>query len=260
MIVPKRLVERVKHFLGLNQYETQLWLALLTHGIATAGELAEAAGVPRSRSYDVLESLAKKGLAVIKAEGRPIKYVAVPPEQALENLKPYYGVVAEDRKVNLENMKSSPIVKNLADVYKKGEMVMELPELVGLVRERKNLFTHFATLLGRAKSAVRIMATPQDLRELNMFYLDMIRNAKARGVKVQILAPKGADVGELKKYADVKEFSAPMPRGIVIDGSEAMMMFMNPGEVHKSFDAGVWVNSGYVAQTMNRFFEDAWNE
>ena len=87
MIIPRNLVERVKHFLGLNQYETQIWLALLNSGIATAGELAEAAGVPRSRSYDVLESLAKKGLVVIKAEGRPIKYVAVPPEQALENLK-----------------------------------------------------------------------------------------------------------------------------------------------------------------------------
>ena len=46
MIIPKRVVGRVKHFIGLNLYETQIWLALLSHGVATAGELAEAAGVP----------------------------------------------------------------------------------------------------------------------------------------------------------------------------------------------------------------------
>ena len=260
MIVPKKLVERVKHFLGLNQYETQLWLALLNHGIATAGELAEAAGVPRSRSYDVLESLAKKGLAVIKAEGRPIKYVAVPPEQALNNLKRYYEIVSEDRKEMLESMKNSALVGSLSDIYKKGEAVMEFPELLGLVRERRNVFTHLTTLLNRAEKTVRIMAAPRDIQELNMFYLDVIRAAKARGVKVQIIVPRGASVGELAKYAEVKETGEKIPRGVVVDSKEAMMLFTDPSEVHHSFDSGVWVSSNYIANTMNQFFEGVWNE
>jgi len=260
MIIPRNLVERVKHFLGLNQYETQIWLALLNSGIATAGELAEAAGVPRSRSYDVLESLAKKGLVVIKAEGRPIKYVAVPPEQALENLKRYYGIVSEERKAYLENLKSSTFVKNLTEIYRKGEAVMEFPELLGLVRERKNIFTHFTTLLNRAEKSVRILATPRDIQELNMFYLDVLKAARARGVNIQIITSPGTELGEIGKYAEVKHASTPVPRGIIVDGKEAVVLFTDPNEVHHSFDSGIWVTSNYVADALNRFFEEVWNE
>jgi len=39
--------------------------------------------VPRSRTYDVLESLEKKGFVVMKL-GKPIKYIALPPEEVIE--------------------------------------------------------------------------------------------------------------------------------------------------------------------------------
>ena len=71
---------------GLNTYESKLWTALLSRGISTAGELSDIAGVPRSRSYDVLESLEKKGFILMKV-GKPIKYVAVPPSEVLERVK-----------------------------------------------------------------------------------------------------------------------------------------------------------------------------
>jgi len=39
--------------------------------------------VPRSRCYDVLESLEKKGFIISKI-GKPLKYIAVPPEEVVE--------------------------------------------------------------------------------------------------------------------------------------------------------------------------------
>ncbi|MBM3304269.1 MAG: TrmB family transcriptional regulator, partial [Candidatus Aenigmarchaeota archaeon] len=47
--------------IGLNLYERKIFVALLAKGVATAAEVSEIASVPRSRSYDVLESLADKG-------------------------------------------------------------------------------------------------------------------------------------------------------------------------------------------------------
>jgi len=61
MIVQKSLLLKLKEF-GLNIYESKLWTALLSMGVATAGELSDVANVPRSRTYDVLESLEKKDL------------------------------------------------------------------------------------------------------------------------------------------------------------------------------------------------------
>ena len=85
MIVQKDFLNKLKDF-GLNTYESKLWTALLSRGISTAGELSDIANVPRSRSYDVLESLEKKGFIIMKL-GKPIKYVAVPPEEVLERVK-----------------------------------------------------------------------------------------------------------------------------------------------------------------------------
>ena len=258
MIVPKRLVDRARHFMGTNLYETRLWLALLNHGISTAGELAEAAGVPRSRSYDVLESLSQKGLVVIKSEGRPLKYAAVPPEQAVNNIKRFYEMGAEDRKDALTALKASKINGRLKEIYKKGEQVMDMPEVTGLVREKNNVFSQLATLLGRSMDTAKVMLTEMDVAEINKFYLDAFKDAKSRGSEVQVIMPASTDAGELAKYASIKQTDHPVARGIIIDGKETMMMFMDPTEVHHSFDAGVCVSSPHMAETLNTLFEGVW--
>ena len=74
MIVQKDFLNKLKDF-GLNSYESKLWVALLSRGVSTAGELSDISNVPRSRAYDVLESLEKKGFVIVKV-GKPIKYLA----------------------------------------------------------------------------------------------------------------------------------------------------------------------------------------
>mgnify|MGYP001575302746 FL=1 len=83
MLVKTELVSKIKDYFDLNIYETKVWLALLGKGIASAGEVAEISRVPRSRTYDVLESLEKKGFAIVKL-GKPVKYIGVKPKLILE--------------------------------------------------------------------------------------------------------------------------------------------------------------------------------
>ena len=85
MIVQKDFLNRLKDF-GLNSYESKLWIALLSRGVSTAGELSDISNVPRSRAYDVLESLEKKGFIIVKV-GKPIKYLAVTPTEVVERVK-----------------------------------------------------------------------------------------------------------------------------------------------------------------------------
>ena len=65
MIVGEQFLSKLKHF-GLNSYQAKLWTALLSRGVATAGELSDISNVPRSRAYDVLQSLAEKGFVVVR--------------------------------------------------------------------------------------------------------------------------------------------------------------------------------------------------
>ena len=86
MLVKQELINKIKDYFDLNVYETKVWLALLGKGIASAGEVADVSGVPRSRTYDVLESLEKRGFAIVKL-GKPVKYIGVKPKMILEKLK-----------------------------------------------------------------------------------------------------------------------------------------------------------------------------
>ena len=65
MIIQKEFLNKIKDF-GLNTYEAKLWTALLSRGVSTAGELSDIANVPRSRSYDVLESLEERGVLTVE--------------------------------------------------------------------------------------------------------------------------------------------------------------------------------------------------
>jgi len=74
---PERLIA-----VGLSKYEACAYLALLGHADSTAVEVADRAGVPRQRVYDVLISLRDKGLILMR-DGRPARYTARPPSLAL---------------------------------------------------------------------------------------------------------------------------------------------------------------------------------
>src|SRR3989338_5086003 len=106
MIIKQELVKKIKDYFGLNIYETKVWMALLSKGIASAGEIAEASGVPRSRTYDVLESLEKLGFAIMKL-GKPVKYIAVKPNIIIEKLKSMTIRDADERIQNITKLKNT---------------------------------------------------------------------------------------------------------------------------------------------------------
>jgi len=81
--------------LGLSEYESRAYRALLDTGPTTAKELSRASDVPMGRIYDVLNSLETLNLVRSQAASRPKKYIAVEPETALDRL-------LADKKAELE--------------------------------------------------------------------------------------------------------------------------------------------------------------
>src|SRR5512138_630455 len=112
MIVKDEFLSKLRRYFGLNLYEVKIWAALLSRGVSTAGELSDIANVPRSRSYDVLESLEKKGFVVMKL-GKPIKYIAVPPSEVVERVKKNMKKDAEEAVERLNNLKNTDVLQEL---------------------------------------------------------------------------------------------------------------------------------------------------
>jgi sugar-specific transcriptional regulator TrmB len=99
---PERLIA-----LGLSRYEASVYLALLGYEDSTASEVADRAGVPRQRIYDVLLALRDKGLIAIR-EGRPARHMARSPAIALPAL-----LATRQRAQALENERLARLIQQL---------------------------------------------------------------------------------------------------------------------------------------------------
>ena len=120
----KDFLNKLRDF-GLNTYESKIWTALLSRGVSTAGELSDIANVPRSRSYDVLESLEKKGFILMKP-GKPIKYIAVKPEEVIDRVKKKVTEETEKQIELIESLKTAKILDELNVLHTQGLDLVEL--------------------------------------------------------------------------------------------------------------------------------------
>lgn len=91
---------RLRLLLGLNRYETKVYITLLSKGPKKAIEIASISGVPRGRVYDVLRSLEAKGL--INRQGH--EYAAVHPRRALSRVSQRILLEAFDTIRKLEEL------------------------------------------------------------------------------------------------------------------------------------------------------------
>ena len=110
MVLKEDFLSRIRKIFGLNLYEVKVWTALISRGTSTAGELSDISGVPRSRTYDILESLEKKGFVVMKL-GKPIEFIALKPKEVVERAKKNLFVEAKEKSKRLDEIKTTDVMK-----------------------------------------------------------------------------------------------------------------------------------------------------
>ena len=133
MIVKEDFLKKLRSSFDLNEYEVKIWTALLSRGVSAAGELSEISNVPRSRSYDVLESLEKKGFIIMKL-GKPIKYMAIKPEEILRRVKAQLTRKAEEQVKMLEDVRKTDLYRELQLLHDQGIKKVDPNDLSGALR------------------------------------------------------------------------------------------------------------------------------
>ncbi|EHI69349.1 TrmB family transcriptional regulator [Streptococcus ictaluri] len=79
------LVKKMKQF-GYTESETNIYLSLVENGSMTGYEVSKKSGVPRSKVYNNLENLVKKGVVLVN-KSEPKMYSALSPEEFVSMLK-----------------------------------------------------------------------------------------------------------------------------------------------------------------------------
>lgn len=249
MLENKQLIEQVK-LLGLNSYEAKIWTALLSRGVATSGELSDLANVPRSRSYDVLESLEAKGFVVMKL-GKPIKYIAVPPVEVIERLKQRIRQETEARARMLEEFRSTALFDELSELHESGIAAVDPNEITGIIKGRKPIFQKVGELLSGARERVVLMLSAQEIAKHRRTIVGAIEK-NPNAPEILILTDDPAKVS--LEAATIKRGRVDA-RAVVVDGTDVVFMLMDSADIHPSYDTAIWVKSPFFAATLGGMIE-----
>ena len=262
MILSDEFLKKLRSAFNLNIYEVKIWASLLSKGVATAGELSDMSDVPRSRSYDVLESLEKRGFVVMKL-GRPIKYIAVQPEEIVKRVKKTIEKKAKSEVKSLEKIKATDVYGELNLLFRQGVEHIDPTTIAGSFRGRGNSYDHALTILGNAKKGAIIATTDEGLIRKLEIMKSTFRKLKQSGIKVKIGAPlKSARAKEaakeLKEVAQVKALDMNA-RFILVDNKDLLFM-VNEDNVHETADIGIWVNTPYFSNALSSMFKMFWSK
>lgn len=162
------IVEKLQK-IGLTQYEAQAYLSLLNDHITTAAKLAEKSGVPRTRIYSILETLARKGWIKIYS-GIPLLFKASHPKEIFEKVKMEYVDFLESIQTMLEKE-----VSDVKDKFVIKKFDLGLESLKEEIKKAKtiqiaNATTDFLKKVSKAFSknaAVKVLLFPGESRIAN---------------------------------------------------------------------------------------------
>ena len=263
MIISEEFLSRLRKIFDLNLYEVKVWAALLSRGISTAGELSNISDVPRSRTYDILESLEKKGFIVMKL-GKPIKFVALKPEEVVERVKKNLVRDAQEKSKRLEKLKDEDILRELTGLFSEGTKFVEPGDLSGSLKGRQNVYNHLDMIIREAEKSIVIVTTSPGINRKFENLEPTLAKARRRGVKIRIAAPINESnkkiAKELTKYAEVRDTEDLKARFVIVDGEQLMFMVLDDDKVHPNYDVALWLNAEFFAKALEQMFDIAWNK
>jgi sugar-specific transcriptional regulator TrmB len=257
------LIKKIRYHFGLNIYESNVWLALLNKGTASVGEIAEMSGVPRSRVYDVLESLEKQGFAIAQL-GKPVRYMAVKPSVVLERLKSNMLRDAEDKIKLLSNIKTTEEYRKLEVLHNKRIEPIKPKQLSSYFRGRENIHSQIKNMLNEAEKEVIMITTTAALKRKLSILKPIFKKLKSNNIKITL----GATPSEEKTNKITKKLNLSKELGVlvkkihintrfcIVDSNKTL--FMITPDKEEENDTAILVKSPFFSKALITFLNAAW--
>lgn len=178
---------------GLTTYEARCFVALTRLRKGTAKEISQVAGVPRSRVYDTVERLDRRGL-VETQQSEPREYKAVPVGMATRRIRDDYDSRIDAAENALQQIEE-PEAKD-----DEGMWAITRPD---------HVTDRILTFLDDAEETIDLLVTTADVVDRQL--LEHLRRADERGVHVVVEAATD-DLGD--------RFREALPDGDVVASSD----------------------------------------
>lgn len=233
----ERVVEKLKR-IGLTEYEAKAYVALLEVHLNTATKVSEKSGVPRTRIYSVLESLAHKSWVRIYS-GVPLLFKAQAPQEVFDKIKEEYGEFLDSVKSTLKEE-----VKNMKEKFVIKKFDIGLEGLKEEIKKAKTVEINNAT----AEFIKKISDTFKPNAQVKVLLFPGERKLKLSNVQFKL-----AEVGIV---SIVRNREMPS-MSIVLDEDRTFTVFQDPVDSHYIIDEmlydecskcfGGWSNMSWTA-------------
>ena len=162
----KDLVRSVQE-LGLSEYEAKAYLALLDESPASGYKVAQNSGVPRSKIYEVLNGLVRRGVVLVN-HGEPVQYAPLSPKELVDRRRHEMEQSVDVAEKGLEQYVSNSISRGV------------IWDIAG----RDEIFERAREIASRAERTILAEVWHEDASELR----EVLFEASTSGVDVEVVA------------------------------------------------------------------------
>jgi len=224
--------------LGFSEYECKAYLKLLEHFPLTGYTLAKHSGIPRSRIYDILESLTAKQMVFVQEEKKNKLYYPVEPDIFINKTKAHY----------------EGVFSNISKFSRKLYQGKKQDDKLVVIRGRQGIINFLKVLINGAQKRIAMSIWDEEIQDiLKELGAAMDRGVVLRGIYFGEHPPFDTLVPHrrLTRYiAEKKE----RYMSVIIDSTHAISGVVSRGEDSKvtwTQDEGfIEVSEDYIAHDL----------
>jgi Cd2+/Zn2+-exporting ATPase len=210
--------------LGMTEYESKVYLALLQDYPATGYQLGKAAGIPRSMVYEALGRLETRGAVLKTKEEKAMVYRPVAPDTLLER---------HERECR---QRVSLLREALLPLYTQQD-----DGKLWNFRGRRDALTYAADMIGHAERELMLVLTDADVAELG----DVLARAHQRGVRLGVILTGQAAfaLGQVVRHPPTETALHRMQETLIVVADEHEFLIASG---HTTGNATVTTNANMV--------------
>jgi len=260
-----QLAGTLKEQLGLTPYESRAYLSLLIYGPMSPSEIAQKAGIPRPRAYDVLQNLVEKGL-LAEQSGKPSIYASIEPAHGLRSLLIEIEIESS-RQLEEKRKTVQKLTRLLSQTYEKSKRLKLEKGKVWFTRRDSAFIALYSEAIRNCEKEVLVASTSPHApeKEIRQAVVDAVRSGKSVRVVRQATDQwtledvqnyeKYIEAGTQVKYLNIKEI--PL-RFMVFDKRDVILVFP-PESALPNLEA-LWLRIPTLAKILATTFEELWKK
>ena len=236
--------------LGLGEKEASVYVALLELGSGTVTVISRKAGINRTTGYDILASLAEKGLVNISGKEPKQEYVAESPDSFRVYLKKQIELAEQNLKV------ADSFIPELKSVHTTGNR----PKIKFYEGTEGLKHVYEDTL--NSTETIRAYASVEDVQSaIPNYFPEYFRRREAKGIHIRAIFPHtpaaverhSHDVEEKRETAFVPADKYNFSPEINIYDNKVMIASWRE-------KLGIIIESNEIADAMKKIYKLAWSE